>query len=268
MLTTTDGLVTRIYPSGNGDHVLHLVTPTMGRLSVVVKGANKKGSPLKNIIQLFTWGNYELYQKGEYYWLRGGSVLNHFYELSANLSAMALASYLCDVTSDMTGEGEEAAPLLRLLLNSLYLLQKGEKNHAIIKGGFELRALALSGYCPDLSGCSVCGSEDMSGGDCYLDVMNGQIICAECQSSLNRQRIVCDETRREVLGERRIICPLTPAARAAMCYVLSAPDKKVFSFDISDREELATFAKATETYLLNHLERDFETLHFYHSVKD
>ena len=53
-----------------------------------------------------------------------------------------------------------------------------------------------------------------------------------------------------------------------MCYVLSAPDKKVFSFDISDREELATFAKATETYLLNHLERDFETLHFYHSVKD
>ena len=265
MLTTTDGLVTRSYSSGNGDHVLHLVTPTMGRLSVMVKGSQKNGSRFAAITQLFTWGNYELYHKGDMYWLRGGSVLTPFYELSSNLSAMALGAYLCDVTSDMTGEGEEASDLLRLLLNALYLLKKGEKSHAIIKGVFELRALALSGYCPDLEGCCVCG--EATPDDCYLDVMNGQIVCADCQTNLNRQRL-SDEAMLELYGERRIMCPVSASTLAAMRYAISAPDKKVFSFDLTDREEKLGFARVAETYLLNHLERDFETLSFYHSVKD
>lgn len=265
MLTTTDGLVARVYHSGERDYVLHLITPTYGRLSVMVKGAHKKGSPLASIIQLFTWGNYELYKKGDAYWLRGGSVLNHFYELSSDLASMALAAYMCDVVSDMTGEGEGAEPLLRLLLNALYLLQKGEKSKDIIKATFELAALALSGYAPDLGGCGVCGADMPK--QAYLDIMNGQIICADCQSSLNRQRVMSDEMRREVLGERRIICPMTSSTLAAMRYILSSPPKKIFSFDLVDREEQKTLVRLTETYLLNHLERDFETLSFYHSVE-
>ena len=266
MLTTTDGLVTRSYPSGNGDHILHLVTPTMGRLSVMVKGNQKKGNRFASITQLFTWGNYELYHKGDLYWLRGGSVLTPFYELAADLPAMALGAYLCDVTSDMTGEGESAEELLRMLLNALYLLSKGEKSHAIVKGVFELRALAVSGYCPDLEGCAVCGTQTPH--ESYLDVMNGHLICADCQTNLNRQRVIDEEVRLELLGERRIICPMTASTLAAVRYILSAPDKKIFSFDLTDREEKFAFARVAETYLLNHLERDFETLSFYHSVKN
>lgn len=265
MLLTTNGLVTRSYTTGDGDHILHLVTPTMGRISVIAKKNSKTSNRFAPVIQLFTWGNYELYHKGDIYWLRNGSVLTPFYELTSDLSAMALASYLCDITSDMTGEGEAAEELLRLLLNGLYLLHKGEKSQGIVKGAFELRAMAMSGYCPDVEGCCVCGESHPE--LCYLDIMNGQLICADCQNSLNRQRVVDEESRREMLGERRIICPMTASALAAVRYVLSAADKKVYSFELTDGEEMRTFARIAETYLLHHLERSFDTLSFYHSVR-
>jgi hypothetical protein len=53
---------------------------------------------------------------------------------------------------------------------------------------------------------------------------------------------------------------------AAMRYALTAPDKKLFSFSLKDPEEERSFERAAETYLLNQLERDFDTLHFYRSV--
>ncbi len=266
MLITTDGLVTRSYTTGEGDRILHLVTPTMGRISVMVKGNRKNGSRFAAISQPFTWGNYELYHKGEMYWLRGGSVLTPFYEISSSLSAMALGSYLCDLTTELTDEGEEAETLLRMLLNALYALMKGGFSHTVIKGAFELRAMAVSGYMPDLESCGVCGVENPD--VCYMDIMNGSLLCADCQTSFNRQRVVSDETGGELLRERRIICPMTASTLAAMRYVLSAPDKKIFSFRLADAEEKHAFARVAETYVTNHLERSFDTLTFYHSVKD
>ena len=266
MLITTDGLVTRSYPTGEGDHILHLVTPTMGRLSVIVKGGRKQNNRLATISQPFTWGNYELYRKGDMYWLRGGSILTPFYGISSDLSAMALGSYLCDVTTELTGEGEGAETILRMLLNALYALEKHSLPHSVIKGAFELSAMAVSGYMPDVSGCSVCGEPNPDA--CYMDIMNGHLLCADCQTSLNRQRIVSDETARELLGERRIICPMTASTLAAVRYILSVPDKKIFSFRLADAEEKRIFERVAETYLTNHLERGFDTLAFYHSVKD
>ena len=264
MLITTDGLITRSYPSGDHDRVVHLVTPEHGRLSVMVKGGQSKQNRHAAITQLFTYGNYELYHKnGEIYWLRGGSVLHSFYSLTEDLSRMALATYLCDVTSELTGEGERAESLLRMLLNTLYAINAGTNTPAIIKGVFELRAMAMEGYMPGLDGCSVCGAPypDQS----YFDIMNGSLICADCQTAFNRQR---SEFNAAELGERRIICPMTASTLAAVRYAVSAPAKKIFSFTLADREEELFFSRAAETYLLHQLERGFDTLDFYHTVEE
>lgn len=266
MLITTDGLITRSYPAGEHDRVIHLVTPEYGRLPVMVKGGQSKTNRHAAITQLFTYGNYELYHKsGEMYWLRGGSVLHSFYDLTSDLTAMALATYLCDVTSEVTGEGESADMILRMLLNTLHTLSQGQKSTALIKGVFELRAAAMTGYMPNLGGCAVCGEAHPQ--NSYLDIMNGSIICADCQSSFNRQRSVVDITEANELVERRIICPMTASTLAAVRYAVLSPHKKIFSFALSDPEDELNFARVAETYLLHHLERGFDTLDFYHSVE-
>jgi DNA repair protein RecO (recombination protein O) len=271
MLITVNGLVTRSYPSGDHDRLIHIITEDRGRLSVMVKGgSSKRGGATAACTQLFTYGNFELYSgnNGDLYWLRGGSVLTSFYRLSADIARVALAAYLCDVACDLTDKNvveEETAPLLRMLLNSLYTLDKGNKSPALVKGVFELRAAAMMGYQPNLMGCAICkeGYPD----EAYFDIMNGRIICADCQTKRNRL-LGRMATEQEELGERSIVCPVSASVLAAIRYALTAPDQKIFSFALKDKEEEYAFDRAAETFLLNQLERDFETLHFYRSVAD
>ena len=59
--------------------------------------------------------------------------------------------------------------------------------------------------------------------------------------------------------------PLSPASLAAMRYILSCPEKKLFSFSISGAAE-KELCDAAESYLLTQLERSFYTLDFYKSL--
>ena len=266
MLITTNGLVVHSYPSGNSDRIVHILTEDHGRLSVMVKGSSKpKGSTAP--LQLFTYGNYELYQGhgGDLYWYRGGSVLNSFYELTSDIVSVSLASYLCDVARDLTPEEASEADsglLLRDLLNSLYVLVNSKRSPAMIKAVFELRAAATMGYCPDLTGCSLCGA--LSPASAYLDVMDGCLICADCQTKRNRVREVGHGD--EELRGRNVLCPVSASVLAAMRFILESPPKKIFSFAMKDAEEERALERVTETFLLNHLERDYDTLHFYRSM--
>ena len=269
MLITVNGLVIRSYPSGDHDRVVHILTEDHGRLSVMVKGgSSSRTAPALSCTQLFTYGNYELYRGtgGDLYWFRGGSVLSSFYGLSADVSRMALAAYLCDVTSELAveeGDVEETGILLRMLLNSLYVISESLKPLPLVKAAFELRAVSLMGYMPDLTGCDTCGEAYPE--QAYLDILNGRVVCADCRTKLNR--LYGREREREE-GMSRPICPLSPSVLAAMRYILSATDKKIFSFAMKDQEEERALARVTESFLLHQLERDFETLHFYNSMAE
>ncbi len=272
MLITTNALITREYRTGNRDRVLHLITEDHGRISVMVKGGGSERSrAAAAVTQPYTWGNYELYlgRDGDLYWFRGGSVLNHFFDVTAELSRTALAAYLCDVATELSDEDSqvpETATLLRMLLNTLHLLANTDKSCTVIKAVFEWRAAALMGFCPDLTGCARCG--EVYPDAAYLDIMNGRLLCADCQTALNRLAGRPVEAVDRTLGERRILVPITPSALAAMRYTLAADDRKIFAFALTGEDDLRAFSTVAETYLLNQLEQDFDTLRFYRSVSD
>ena len=266
MLITVNGLVVRSYPSGNSDRIVHMLTEDRGRVSVVVKGAlsNRKGS-VASCTQLFTYGNFELYYRNDMYWYRGGSVLTPFYELSSDVAAVALAAYLCDIAADITPEETEeanSAMLLKDLLNSLYVLSKHMRSLTMVKAVFEMRVATLMGFRPNLSRCVLCGCHDPE--NAYLDVVNGRIICADCQTERNRVRNTGN--REDELRGQSVICPVSSSVLAAMRYVSKADPKKIFSFSMKDIEEERSLERVTETYLHNKLERDYDTLRFYRSV--
>ncbi len=270
MLITVNGLITRVYHTGNNDRVLHIITREQGRLSVMVKGqAGRRRDDTAAATQLFTYGNFELYRGrgGDMYWLRNCSAIQYFFGVTKDLATMALATYLCDVATDLSAEEDatlETDELLRMLLNTLHVLSEGHKPAPQVKAVFELRLAAMMGYQPDLTACARCGEGYPE--HAYIDIMNGRMICADCQTELNR-RIKRPDAERE-LGERRIICPITGSTLAAMRYALAAPDRKIFSFALQDPEELHCLSRVAETYLLNQLEQDFDTLQFYRSVSD
>ncbi len=264
MTFATDGLITRVHELGASDKLVNIITPDRGRIGVMVKGSKSPNSKLTPISQLFTYGNFEIYEKNSMYWLRSGSIQSSFYELSSDIVKVSLATYLCDLANELTDEDEECSELLRLLLNSLFLIGKGEKSPELIKAAFEMRAAAISGYLPELFGCAYC---HVSIADfMYLDVMGGKLVCTECQAKRG-QRVPRISKDFEDEAETSVLCGMSPSTLAAIRYVVSAPEKKIFSFDLKDGDDLRDLSRAAEAYILNHLGRGFASLDFYKVVR-
>ena len=268
----TDGLVVREYELGEHDKMLTLLTPAYGRIPVIAKGARSLRNKYMTPARLFTYANYELHRRGDMTWLRSAEIIEPFPQLEREITRLYRAQYLADLACELSGEGEPAVDILRLTLNSLYAVCRGVKDQRLIKGTFEWRAAGYSGYLPELGDCHVCGAADArskdDGGMCYLDVMNGALMCASCaagrmerDSALPPGAIPVDDD-----GVRSILLPLDRAVIAAIKYVLEALPERMFAFSLSNEADLDTFSSAGSTYITHHLERGFASLALYNEI--
>lgn len=268
----TDGLVVREYELGEHDKMLTLLTPAYGRIPVIAKGARSLRNKYMTPARLFTYANYELHRRGDMTWLRSAEIIEPFPQLEREITRLYLAQYLADLACELSGEGEPAVDILRLTLNSLYAVCRGVKDQRLIKGTFEWRAAGYSGYLPELGNCHVCGAADArskdDGGICYLDVMNGALMCASCaagrmerDSALPPGAIPVDDD-----GVRSILLPLDRAVIAAIKYVLEVLPERMFAFSLSNEADLDTFSSAGSTYITHHLERGFASLALYNEI--
>ena len=259
---SADGIVVRVRDMGNGSRYLSLLTAARGRIPLLAKGSHSLHSTQSAGSQMYTYGNYEFYRKGSMNILKGGSVIEPFYALSADIDRLNLAAYLCDLTAELTDEGEEAGDMLRLLLNALHAVSRDLRPQELVKGAFELRAAVLSGYAPDLSGCAFCGRAES---DLFcLDVMNGALICRECRAA---RGAVPRPPAGEDLREAEIIPLMSPAVLAACRYCAGAPLERLLSFELHDPEERRQFSRLCELYLLSHIGHGFDSLQFYHNLR-
>ena len=264
MLYTVDGLVLRAQNYGENDRLITILTKD-GKQTVIAKGARSLKSKVKNLTEPFVYANFELNQRSSGIpWIRGGSLNHSFYELRNDIEKLFLATYICDVTSELSGENADCFAILRLTLNTLFAIMSDMRPREQIKSAFELRAAALSGYMPDLHRCESCGVE--SADNIYFDVMNGALICSECLNKRAETHCTVSRNAYDDVREASVLLPLNPASLAAVRYVLSSPAEKLFSFALSEGEDLKMFAKACEGYLLHHLGHGFDSLDLYYSI--
>ena len=258
-----DGLIIRAKDMGDHDRYLTVLTAAEGRITLLAKGGRGLRGVQVPVSQLYTYANFEFYKRGDFKILKGGNAIEAFYGLSADLDRLNLAAYFCEVAYELSDEGEPAADLLRLMLNSLHAVSRDLYPQEQIKGAFEIRAAALSGYAPDLSGCRNCkkAQSDLF----YLDVMNGSLICPECLSHAGGT-VPKGEYAGEV-REAEILSRLPAPAVAALRYCIGAPLNRLFAFELAEEEDRLAFSKLTETYLLSHLGHGFETLRFYRELR-
>lgn len=260
-----DGVVVRVRDYGDHDRYLSVLTADAGRITMLSKGGHSLKGPQTAVSQLYTYANFEYYRRGEFNILKGGLVHQPFYALSMDIDRLNLAAYLCDLACELTDEGEPAPEMLRLLLNSLYAVSKDLYPQEIIKGAFELRAMAMSGYAPDLSSCSVCGRKQDE--RFYLHIMNGALLCSECFSANGKEVKTLTDTSYDDIRESKTVMAFSPAVCAAMRYCLSAPLERLFAFELEERSDMDDFARTAQTYLLSHLERGFDSLNFYQTMR-
>ena len=260
-----DGLILKEKDTGENDKLLLVLTAERGKLWVCAKGGKSIKSQKSAVCRAFTYAELEIYEKHDRLWLSSGSPHNSFFAYQPNLSSYALAAYISEICDEITGEGEEASQILRATLNTFFAIEKELYPNSLIKAAYETFAASVSGFCPELDVCIKCNKEINPQNELWLDVMNGGVLCPECMSKKSSSEILFDTDMYET---RNILLPIDQTSLTALKYCVNAPPNKLFKFSITDQRSASFFYRAAETYLHNHLERGFDTLNFYNSIKD
>ncbi len=251
---SVNGVVLSEQGKGETDILITLLTDTLGKISVLCRGARVMKSKRFSSIHRFCYSELMLTKKDGMYSLSEGSLKESFFGLRSSLEAMTVADYLteCLLSVTVEEEGGSDGELLRLVLNCLYLLseKREEKPPLVVKSVFELRLALLLGVMPDLSACSECGKENFVG---CLDIANGVLVCSDCL----REGIPT--------GEERVLVPISAETLLAMRYIFSADMKKLFSFKLSP-EGFDSLYTVSEKYLTYQIGKSFKSLDFLNSI--
>jgi len=245
MFETTKALVLREVKYKEADRILTLFTADNGKITAKARGALRRGSRTAAATQQLTWSDMTLFFNKGKWTVNEASVIEPFDGLKNDIAAFALGSYFAECVEALSIEDQKDPELLSLVLNSLYALSRGLHDPRKIKAAFELRLMSLSGYHPALERCAVCGAEEP--GEPMFDLIDGRLFCRSCCS-------------------RGSAVSLDAAALAAMRFILGAPPKQIFSFELTG-DPLVTLAFAAEHYLLTQTERSFGTLDYYKQFK-
>lgn len=255
----TMGIVLRV--RRDKDVLLTVLTPEMGKISVIAKGARSLKGPQMALSQMFCYGDFELYRRGELYWLNTGELKENFYGLSSRLDALNLAVYLCEVAAAASEEDVPGEELMRLLLNALYFLERKTYPDALIKAVFEWRVLRMQGMAPAVSACHGCGCT--ADADFALDVAGGEILCGKCRRA--RAALAEDAGLSGEMPNREWVL-LTPGALEAIRFSVGTPVERMMSFRLDDTEDRRVFSRAGEKFLRYHLDLDSTALKMYYQM--
>ena len=245
MYLKTEGIVLREVPINEADKLLDILTKERGLVTAKARGVRRERSPIKAACQLLTYSEFTLFEYREKLTVQEAEPLEQFRELRGELERFALGSYFAQVTSSIAQEDAPNAELLSLLCNALYALGRLGRPPLLVKAVFELRAMRLAGFEPELQACPVCGSETPD----RFDLLQGQVFCAGCQDA----------------GNAGIRMPITPAMLQAMRYICWCEPKRLFSFRLEE-DSIRALSSLTEAYLMTQLEQSFSTLDFYKSL--
>ena len=238
----TCGLVLRETVTRDADKILTVLTPDRGRLSVIARGARRKGSRVAAACQLLAYSEMTLYEKGRWTMLDAADTIELFDGLRQDLTALSLAAYFAELTEAVS---DGCGGVLPLLLNALYALSALKKPPQLVKPAFQFRLMALAGYEPMADGCALCGAPQPE--NPMLDVVHGVVHCGKC---------------REKGG---LSLPLTASGLAALRYVLYGDPRRLYSFSLPP-EGLRALNHAADAYVSAQLERSFRTLDYYKTI--
>lgn len=246
MYITTGALVLRETIYKESSKILTVLTPNEGRLTVMARGARRKGSKSAAGTQLLTYSEMTLYSGKGGWTLTEVRSIEQFQGLRDDLEKLALGAYFSELLELLSDEDVPNPEMMSLGLNSLFAVSEGLYPDELIKAAFEMRLMSISGYAPVTDFCGVCGLVGPE--EPYLN-MGGSVHCSSCRPEGNLPSY-----------------KLSGGAFEALKYIISADPKKVFSFKISDTG-LMNLSKCCESYVQAQLDKRFHTLDYYKRVK-
>lgn len=240
----TDGIIIREQNIGESDRLVTILTREYGLVRAFVRGAKNIKSNKLSSTGLLCYSHFTLFRRKDSYIIDNAEPIEVFFNLRNDIVKLSLALYCAQVCEELAPKEDNAEGFLRLLLNSIHLLCKTDKNLLVVKSVMELRAMSKSGYMPNLLACNSCNEYESD--IMYFNINDGTLFCDKCSSDIKNIKI-------------------PKSVVSAMRYIIYSDFKKIFDFNLSD-DNLKLLNFITERYLIVQTQRSYKTLDFYYSV--
>ncbi len=223
------GIVLSSMPVGDYDRRIVLLTREKGKISSFVKGARKPNSPLLAAANPMAFGEFILYEGRTSYQVKSAHIREYFPTLRSDLSLLYYGFYVLEMAQYFTEEHTNETDTLKLLYQTLRILQKNTIPKQLIRRIYEIKLLSYQGLGIQVFSCIHCGSKQVR----YFQAKAGGCYCEECKPSSSALKT----TR------------LDDDVLYTMQYILTSPVEKLYTFKVSSKvqqkldEMMALFLK-------------------------
>ena len=230
------GIVIAEHNMSDYDKMVTILTPN-GKIGCAAKGARRPKSTLMAGTQFLCFGDYLIYQGASSYNINSCEVNEVFYNLRMDLDKLQYASHITKIINDVTDENQNTYKILQLFLNTLYVLSETDKNMDLTISIFKLKLMCLLGFTPIIDKCASCKKEDVQ--------LN--------HFSFKDNGLKCEACSRQDKGAVEI----SEATLNAIKYIVLAPPKKLFSFNLSE-QSLREVELICKVYLNEKLDKEYK----------
>jgi DNA repair protein RecO (recombination protein O) len=178
----TDAIVLRSIRFGEADRILHLYTPTRGRIGAIAKGLRRPRSRFGGRLEPFCRVRLLCHEgRGELLTVTGAETIDAHAALRDRAATLDCAARACDAVTRIFETEDPHPAVYHLLANELALLAVGEGRHATLGNAlaFRLKLLVAAGLAPVLAACASCGSREHLTG--YSPAAGG-VVCGACEA--------------------------------------------------------------------------------------
>lgn len=231
----TSGIIISETNLGDYDKMLTMLTPGIGKISCIAKGARRPKSALLAGTQFLCFGNYMMYKGANTYNINSCDTIEVFYNIRTDLDKLNYAVEITKIIRDVTEENENCYKILQLYLNTLYVLSETDKDPELITCIFKMKILCFLGYTPKITECVNCRKkEDFK----YFSIRDNGFKCGDC-GRIDKGALIMSES-----------------TASAIKYIIMSPAKKLFSFNLKD-ESLNELKLITKLYFNEKLEKEY-----------
>jgi DNA repair protein RecO (recombination protein O) len=180
----TEAVVLRSMRYGEADRILHLYTPTRGRVSAIAKGVRRARSRFGGRLEPFFRLRIELHEgRSELLTVTGAQTVEGHARLRADARALDSAARACDAVGRLFETSEPHPGVYNLLCRKLSLLDeqagRAEGSERAASLAFRLKLLLAAGLAPQLGACASCGEREHLVG---FSGAAGGVVCAACEA--------------------------------------------------------------------------------------
>lgn len=230
----TKGIVISENNMNDYDKMVTILTPN-GKIGCSAKGARRSKSQLMAGTQFLCFGEYMLFEGSNTYTLNSCETIELFYNIRIDLDKLEYAAHITKIILDVTYENQNTYKILQLYLNTLYVISETEMDLNFVVSVFKIRLMCLLGFAPRVEKCVECGTEDVY----YFSFRDNGLKCEACS--------------KQDTGTIQI----SQSTKTALKYIVMAPAKKLFSFNMSEenKRQLEIIAKI---YTNEKLEKEYK----------